>query len=1022
MPLDASFPEDLTRFLPAALQERLPDFAAITDALQHLNSLYKALTSFLPLYIAEGEIWRAPDYRSLRQGTFMFADVSGFTALSERLANANSTDGAEILTIIMNDYFAEMLEIVAKSDGQLMKFAGDALLVFFPVYEDGLADLYKAIRAGWRMQRAIKRFQPISDPRLVALLGGEQAFQLTMSIGIARGELFEALVGNNVQRDHLIQGELPGQAMAAEGAGVRDEVIVDTALAELLRDGYEFQPLDDQFVQVVDNQGSALDDYEFEMPRRRRPKTTTIFDLSASSLVEHLRLQLERVHSVACYVAPSILNELILSSDYHLRSENRYTTTLFIYATGFAEMLHDVGDEHLDAVVDLMQRYYSMVQRVISSRGGTLTRTDPYNLGIKLLGTFGAPVAHPDDPDRAVDAALELSHQVGQYNERLLEELPPELHRHPFVTQRIGVTLGVIFAGEVGWKARREYTVMGDEVNLAARLMTKAKPGEILIGPRIYARVRDSFETEAVEPLHLKGKSQPVEAHLVQNVALPTINMNFSSQMPFIGHDVFMLSLTYTLKQAMGRRRRAVALVGDAGIGKTRIAQQLVKAAESSAFQVAWATCTSRNGRKTTWATLIAQLIGVELGKPTSAARKRIGECLRELNLLDLEAMIDDLLFDSATSSAPDRSIFTVATSRIDDATQTDLFEAAQRYIESKGESNTSTGFYKKSAQRVALMEGVVRFVKAFTEETPTLLVIDDLHRENRQALDVLKYVLESIKQAKLVIVVTYEPTIELDLDAQTLTVPDLNEEETDQVALAILHSSELGPGLKALLWEKTSGRPLFIEALLRKLLQSGYIDQAQGYAELQPDAELDMLPDDVRELVISRVDSFSPETQALLRGAAVLAEDFTPEALHPLSESENPLQVRAILTELCRAQLLEKIDDNVYRFRHGLTQRVIYESLSRAQRLKLHRIAVQYWRVHREFTYQPVVLAYHLMKCGLLPEAIEIVTTSAQNAEANNDLDRAIELYTHALTLFPDEHSIRVELDRLEQSQAEQN
>ena len=163
--------------------------------------------------------------------------------------------------------------------------------------------------------------------------------------------------------------------------------------------------------------------------RRRRPKSSAVFDLSARSLIDHLRGQLERVNSVACYVAPSVLHELILSSDYHLRSENRFSTTLFIYATGFAEMLRDWGDDHLDQVVALMGRYYSMVQRVITARGGTLTRTDPYNLGIKLLGTFGAPVAHPDDPDRAVDAALELKQQLASYNHRLLEELPPELHR-----------------------------------------------------------------------------------------------------------------------------------------------------------------------------------------------------------------------------------------------------------------------------------------------------------------------------------------------------------------------------------------------------------------------------------------------------------------------------------------------------------------------------------------------------------------------------------------------------------------
>jgi class 3 adenylate cyclase/type II secretory pathway predicted ATPase ExeA len=1006
MPLDASFSEDLTRFIPASLQERLPDQIAIAEALQHLNSLYKALTSFLPLYIAEDEISRAPDYRSLRPGTFLFADVSGFTALSERLAQENSTDGAEILTIIMNDYFAEMLEILAKSDGQLLKFAGDALLVFFPTYDDGLTDLHKAIRSGWRMQRAIKRFQPIIDPRLVALLGGEHSFELTMSIGVARGNLFEALVGNNVQRDHLIQGELPGQAMEAEAAGKCDEVIVDEALAALLKDEYELAKLTPSFYQVVDNQGSRLDDYEFELLRRRRAKSSAVFDLSARSLLDHLRLQLERVHSVACYVAPSVLHELILSNDYHLRSENRYSTTLFVYATGFAEMLRDWGDQEINRVVGLMERYYSMVQRVVTSRGGTLTRTDPYNLGIKLLGTFGAPVAHPDDPERAVDAALEINHQLAQLNQRLLEELPLEFQRKPFITQRIGITLGIIFAGEVGWKARREYTVMGDEVNLAARLMTKAQPEQILISERVYERVRGSFEAEKIEPLRLKGKSQPVQAFAVKNVAAPTISVNFSSQMPFIGHDVFMLSLINTLKQALERKRRAIALVGDAGIGKTRIAQQLAMTAETSGYRVAWATCSSRSGRKTTWAALVAQLLNVDPAKDSSEARKTLRDRLRDLDLLDLEPTLADLIFDTAPDEGPDQSKPNRRAVVIPD--------------ESLHVGSASQSHSAPTRRMSRTMLALVRFLNAYTEKTPTLLVIDDLQHENSQALALLKQVLDEITEAQLVILVTHEPTITPELDAQTLVVPDLTEEETYQVALAILHSSELGERLKRLLWERTSGRPLFIEALLRQLLQAGYLDQAQGYAELKQDADVETLPDDVRELVISRLDSFNPLTQSMLRAAAVLAEDITAEALLAVSECDNPGQLHSILVELTRAQVLEKLEGNFYRFRHGLTQRVIYESLSRAQRLKLHRIAVQYWREHRELAYQPIVLAYHLMKCGLLPEAIEVVTTAADSAEQSGDVDRAVELYTHALGMFPDERSIKAELERLLPLQAD--
>src|SRR5262249_37215752 len=140
------------------------------------------------------------------------------------------------------------------------------------------------------------------------------------------------------------------------------------------------------------------------------------------------------------------------------------------------------------------------------------------------------------------------------------------------------------------------------------------------------------------------------------------------------GHDVFMLSLTYTLKQAMNGRRRAVALVGDAGIGKTRIAQQLAKAATSSKFQVAWATCTSRNTRKTTWMTLIAQLLGVHPTKDTPQARKVVRDRLRELDQLQLEGILIELIFGAPLDDAPggrDHNILNIAGSLNDRATST---------------------------------------------------------------------------------------------------------------------------------------------------------------------------------------------------------------------------------------------------------------------------------------------------------------------------------------------------------------
>jgi predicted ATPase len=503
--------------------------------------------------------------------------------------------------------------------------------------------------------------------------------------------------------------------------------------------------------------------------------------------------------------------------------------------------------------------------------------------------------------------------------------------------------------------------------------------------------------------------------------------MNFvSAQMPFIGHDVFMLSLTYTLKQANNGRRRAVALVGDAGIGKTRIAQQLAKAAESSKFRVAWATCTSRNGRMTTWTTLVSQLIGVDPTHDTEETRAVVRDCLRDLEKLELEAPIIDLVFDPPPDDVPgaekpsayDRSIFAAADALKDDRSGTGssgVYGAAKDFMDAKEDSKgISSGLFKRAGQRIGMIEALIEFLQAYTQKTPTLLVIDNLHTENPQAIHVLQDVLTAIKQARLVVVITYEPTLTVELDAQTLIVPDLSEDDTYQVALAILHSSELGPRLKRLLWNRSNGRPLFIEALLRKLLQEGYIDQLEGYAELSATADADALPDDVRELVISRLDTFSPQAQTVLRAASVMVEEFIFDALQAVAEMPNGNQLKTILAEQIKAQTLEKVDEYTYRFRHGLTQSVIYESLSRAQRLRLHRLAANFWREHREYSYQPIMLAYHLVKCGLLPEAIEVVTTAADAAEQSGNIERAIELYTHSLGILPEDHSVAMQLERL--------
>jgi class 3 adenylate cyclase len=1039
--LDSSLRAKLALYLPADLLERLPERRAMSEAARQLSSLYKALSSFLAPYVAQSEKLLTEDTGGFREGSLLFADVSGFTALSEKLQAFDPKAGAEVMTKIINEYFTTMLEIMAKSDGQLLKFAGDALLIFFPGTLDH-EEAPKAIRTGLRMQRAMREhFQPIQHSILQELIG-EHDHELTMSVGIVRGNLFEAFVGNQSQRDHMIQGYLPGKADEAETVGTRDDVIVDIHLYEQLKNEFEMVPLTEGFYQVIDNLGDNLDDFEFALPQRRRAKTSAFFGIeSKEDMLEDMEKQLRRVENVARFVSQEVVNKLVIKGTY-LESENRPATVMFIHFTGFTEMLDAWGEEHVETVISILDRYFTIMQQVVATKGGSLNRSDPYKLGCKLLITFGAPVAHEDDPDRAVAAALEMNEQLALLNERLPDELPSEMHRPTFISQRIGITQGSVFAGEVGWRSRREYTVMGDDVNLAARLMSGAELGQIVINQRVWERVQRFFETRPLEPRRFKGKSEPVPIYEVVRQSRLLVDIEATSDTPFIGRDALLLTLTMALQQAKGpRRRRAIVLYGDAGIGKTRIAQKLAEDAASLDFNVGWVTCRSQDSRKSTWASLISQLLNLEEKQTPLEKLHFIEDVLENMGIPEIIGGLSELLEDFLLQKEEAKPVVEARISDLDgieleevEADEFDddifamvaeqdrgrpsgLFRLASGILTSSN-SGELRGLWQDAAARTSNKEAVVRFLQKFAMKQPTLLIVDDAHRINRQALDILQTVIAKIKIAKLVILVAYEPDVELDLGVQAMAVQDLVEAETGIMGARILGAGELDPKLLAFLWRRTSGRPLFIESLLRALQDEGQIVIDQGVATLREGFDAEALPDDVRQLVISRIDRLSVEAQQVLRAASVWDGGFTADILPAIDASCETYPVDEILGELTHKQILRQDDEaGIFYFQHGVTQITVYESMNRFQRQKLHRAAADYLQKSDDAMRYILNIAYHQVKGGVPMRAIELITTAASEAESNNAMEQAIELYTRGLEIFPSDESMRVQLQRLQET-----
>jgi predicted ATPase len=293
------------------------------------------------------------------------------------------------------------------------------------------------------------------------------------------------------------------------------------------------------------------------------------------------------------------------------------------------------------------------------------------------------------------------------------------------------------------------------------------------------------------------------------------------------------------------------------------------------------------------------------------------------------------------------------------------------------------------------------------------LIVIDDLHQIDPGALAILKTVLSEIPKGRLMILINYEPVIKLDLDIRrSVNVVDLDRDETRLMASRLLNTHHLGPRLDEELWTLTAGRPLFLEAQIKAWQQKEMLESAGNGLELKGDSTV--LPDEVRQLIISRLDRLLPDNRGLVQAAAVLRCDFNAEIISAITKTTDLARIEALLNDLVQSRVLNRLPDGTYCFHYGLSRMAMYESLNRIQRQKLHRAAADYWSKHPQADHYLGVTAYHLLKSGSPLHAQEILTTAAEQAEQNGDISLAIGLYTEALGLFPTDDKLRAEQQRL--------
>ncbi|MGC9395835.1 MAG: adenylate/guanylate cyclase domain-containing protein [Anaerolineae bacterium] len=1034
-----ALPPNLDTYLPAKLLRPLrePRFnrRAWISALNHLRSLRYLLSTYVPSHLAQAKLLHPtvgqPSGEWL-DGSLLFSDVSGFTALSERLAH-QGREGAEQLTRAINAYFDRMLDILAWSGGILLKFAGDALLVYFPADKNS-TQTHWAVRAGQRMMRAMSEFTAIPTA-----LG---PVALKMKIGVGTGPFAALSIGSAKRMEYVLLGDPVTRVMGAEGAATAGQIVVDSATFTQLTPTV-YTDLGDGFYAVEEEPGETLGDFEIRAETRHARRAEGSAFTPAEMAADMGRL-VDQIAALIPYLPHPLVERIIDASEQRrIESEYRLTTVLFTNVTGFESLLPETAIDDtasLDHVTRLMSDYFNALHSIVTRYDGVITRIDPYSKGSKVLILFGAPVAHEDDPERGTRAALEMMAELATLNARWQHARWQT--SDPVVQQRVGITHGLTFAGQAGAATRREYTVMGDDVNLAARLMSAGTPGQILLAPPIYAKVAGRFTITALPAIRVKGKTDPIPIYQVDGLAEENpLAGRLRDLPPLFGRQAELAMALEVAHSALSGHGTQLTLRGPAGIGKSHLAYTLAVHALEMGVQVVMAECHAYTAETpyNAWTSLLHTLAGFAVDEDPQQRSEKLYTWLTELGMTDNRAI--DALFTllglrnphppalilpppreaetSPEAKPPARAgLFAQLGQKVTNGPvkpregppAPNLWKLAQERQEAERISKSKSGAMWQrlearitTRERERLFAAVCTLVEQLAQRAPLVLLL-----ENAQWMDTLSQALLDYLQTQIaawpVLIVLAQRKEEDTGDVagkNTLILRPLDETGTCQLATSMLKcdTSDDITALCQSIHRHSEGNPLFIEEIARWMQRTGCTTPESVETGLQSS-------DVLQELIISRVDSLPYSERVAAKDAAIVGDDFRTSDLAPLQDDDvDEASLTTSLNGLETAQMvLQMLPGDVhYAFRQTITREFIYNSQPFEKRRTQHARLAEYLeqRYASALATYAELLAHHFAAAQRWLSAARYLILSGDKARQRYAFPQAAACYRRALEML---------------------
>lgn len=483
-----------------------PSVEIMIDVHKHLRTLQRILHDYISRQIQIDSLKPGDVKPEWKYGTMMFTDLAGFTKLME----ANSIKGragASDLLFQLNKYFSTMIAIISKSGGDLVEFTGDALLVIWNKTEKK-DDVLKAVRAGLRMQRAMKDFAEIQTPSGVV--------NLKMRIGIHSGRFLTADIGTPRRMEHVLLGKDVQKAKLTESKGLNEKVNLSPAafaqVSEMFRfeEGLEIveegKDMSKHYMLVLDDfKEEELGDYEIT-PMGRRQASGVLLTRDKQEVLREILSLLNSIEPMSSFIPAPILSLLVESAaDRKIPPDFAHPTIMFVNFIGLPESADRALPGEEQKLASHFSRAFSLINAAVESRGGVLKKVTYHLSGSDIVIFFGVPNAHTNDELRAASAAVAIRDIVMNIKPPTIGNLQPDVYC------QIGINAGPAFVAEVGDpRSRREYNVLGDTVNTTARLMNKAGKNEIVISEIVKRAIEEKYECVPLGEFSLKGKSAPM--------------------------------------------------------------------------------------------------------------------------------------------------------------------------------------------------------------------------------------------------------------------------------------------------------------------------------------------------------------------------------------------------------------------------------------------------------------------------------------------------------------------------------